>query len=438
MWPIINQYFCAIVMMIGVYIFTKVSLNTKIKISKKKFLILIQFVYILHVIVYFNLFGLAKTIIMFLIDVIFCSCAFKISIKKSMFLIFVYLVLLIIPDLLQLFIATEILGISKSFYYNKFAGGLLSNIFVCIAFLILIFFIKKPLRWLTATKIDNNLKVVIFSILTLFSILLFFYTIILEFRFSNDVLIYLVAMIVMLLVLSTLIKQTIENNKITKKYDKLLEFMTTYENEIERQRILRHEVKNEFLTIRAKICDKEKNEKVIKYIDDILEEKIKVNQEKYAKFGYLPPNGIKGLCYFKVQEAEEKGIAVSLSITKKIKDSVIYDFDIKQQRNFGKILGVILDNAIEASKESEKKQMGMQAYVNTKKEFRMIISNSFDNKVDETKIGKEVFSTKGKNRGHGLLLVKSIIDKNDMFDIKTEIQDDIYTQTIIVKNTIKN
>ena len=44
-----------------------------------------------------------------------------------------------------------------------------------------------------------------------------------------------------------------------------------------------------------------------------------MKQEEYAKFGYLPPNGIKGLCYFKVQKAEELGINVSINISMKIK-----------------------------------------------------------------------------------------------------------------------
>ena len=35
------------------------------------------------------------------------------------------------------------------------------------------------------------------------------------------------------------------------------------------------------------------------YIDEILDEKVEFKEEKYAKFGYLPPNGIKGLLYFK-------------------------------------------------------------------------------------------------------------------------------------------
>ena len=37
----------------------------------------------------------------------------------------------------------------------------------------------------------------------------------------------------------------------------------TYENEIEKQRILRHETKNEFLAIKAKLYDKQKNKEII-------------------------------------------------------------------------------------------------------------------------------------------------------------------------------
>ena len=63
----------------------------------------------------------------------------------------------------------------------------------------------------------------------------------------------------------------------------------------------------------------------------------------------------------------------------------------------------------------------------------MIISNTYNNEIDNKKIGKEKFSTKGKNRGHGLLLVKHILSENKTFELYTNIQNDIYTQTIIIK-----
>ena len=63
----------------------------------------------------------------------------------------------------------------------------------------------------------------------------------------------------------------------------------------------------------------------------------------------------------------------------------------------------------------------------------MIITNTYNNKLDKNKIGRENYSTKGKTRGHGLLLVKQLINKNDIFELKTSIQENVYIQTIIIK-----
>ena len=239
-------------------------------------------------------------------------------------------------------------------------------------------------------------------------------------------------MIVLITVLLTLIKQSIDNNKLTREYDKLLEFMTTYEKEVEKQRVLRHETKNEFLTIRGKIHDKQNSKEIISYIDEILKEKIEVKQEEYAKFGYLPANGIKGLCYLKIQEAQDKGISTSINISKRIENSNIYKLDIKEQRNLGKILGVYLDNAIEASLDSKDKRIGIEAYL-IKNECQIIISNSYNKNINLNKVGKEKYSTKGKNRGHGLLLVKYITSNNNIFDTTTDITDKLYVQKIAIK-----
>ena len=63
----------------------------------------------------------------------------------------------------------------------------------------------------------------------------------------------------------------------------------------------------------------------------------------------------------------------------------------------------------------------------------MIITNTYKNKIDKSKIGLENFSTKGKTRGHGLLLVKQLVGKNKKFEIKRDIKENIYIQTIEIK-----
>ena len=433
MWEIIYSFIVIFIMLISVIIFGKIVLNKQKIITSKRECILFLLIGTIQTLIYINITGTEKTILMLLTNAIISKYTYSISFLKSLFLSVLYMILLIIPDILELLIITNILGVSKKIYYNNYAGSILATLITCMILILIVLIIKKPLRKIIKAEISNNIKIIILSIMTLVSVLLFFYSLVKTFKFSNDIIHYLIAILVLAAILFTLIKQTIDSDRMSREYDKLLETMTTFENEIEKQRILRHEAKNELLTIRAKICDNQENKEIVGYIDEILKEKIKVKQEEYAKFGYLPPNGIKGLCYFKVQEAEEKNIKVALNISKRIKSSTIYDLDTKQQKDFARVLGVILDNAIEASEVSNKKQIGIEAYMNTNKEFKMIISNTYNNNIDKNKIGRERASTKGKNRGHGLLLVKHIINKNNHFKLKTEIQNEIYIQTIIVK-----
>lgn len=278
MWQIIEIYICANIMMIGVLSFEKIVLDESIKISKIQLVILFQIVSIAHTIAGIYCFGILKTLIMFFINFFFYKYTFKISIHRAIFLTFLYMILLIIVDLLELFVLTKLFNVNKNFYYTKFAGSILENCTICLFVIGLSLLFQRALRKLMTEKVENSTKIIIFFVLTSMCILMFFYTIVKEFRFSNDVILYLIAIVVLISVLFSLIKQTIENNKLTEKYDKLLEFMITYENEIEKQRILRHEVKNEFRTIRAKICDKQKNQEIIEYIDEIVNDKYEVKQ----------------------------------------------------------------------------------------------------------------------------------------------------------------
>ena len=438
MWQIISGYIGVIIMMAGVYIFGRIVLESKVNLKNTlKDLMWLLIFSIPQTLIFLHLSGVEKSVLMSIVNILFYKLIFKIENKKSVFLILLYMMLLVIVDLIELFVVTKILKISMEYCYNSFAGSILSNLFVCILFSLTTVILRKQLRKTIEKKVENNTKIIIFSIMTFFCILLFFYTIIKEFRFRNDIFLYLFAIIVLIGVLFSLIRQTMINNKITNDYDKLLEFMKTYEEEIESQRTLRHETKNEFLAIRSKICDKEKEKTIIDYIDEILGDTYSVKNEKYAKFGYLPANGVKGLCYFKTQKAEEQGISVSINISKKIQSSTICNLNTKEQRDFAKILGVFIDNAIETSAESKDKELGIEAYSNLDNEFRMIISNTYNNEIDEEKIGKENFTTKGKNRGHGLLLVNQLVQKNNIFDTKREIKNNIYSQTIIVKNRQK-
>ena len=439
MWQIISGYIGVFIMFCTIYIFGKLILSPKMdfNINIRKIIIIIFIFSFPQTVIFLKLTGMGKTSLMTIINVLFFTKAFKLNYKKSILMSTIYTIFFVICDFIEMYFVTKVIGISMEYCFNTFAGSIVSTIIVCILFLILTVIFKNPIKKILELEVDNNKKIIFISILTLLSIIIFFYEMGREFRINSNFWIYIFVIAVLVSVLLNYIKQAIINNKIQNDYDKLLEFMKTYEEEIENQRTLRHETKNEFLAIRSKICDKEKEKAIIDYIDEILGDTYSVKNEKYAKFGYLPANGVKGLCYFKTQKAEEQGISVSINISKKIQSSTICNLNTKEQRDFAKILGVFIDNAIEASAESKDKELGIEAYSNLNNEFRMIISNTYNNEIDEEKIGKENFTTKGKNRGHGLLLVNQLVQKNNIFDTKREIKNNIYSQTIIVKNRQK-
>lgn len=424
-------------LILTLYIFGRIVIvNRRHKNIMIDVLILLGFI-LLNILVFKYTTGTIKTIITCLLYSSLFFCIFNIKLSKSVFTSIVYVILLVIPDLLILSTAIYILGISKEYYYSDFASSLLGNISVCLCLVIITYVLKKPLKKLINYNLSTNKKIIVMSSITLVMLAIFFYNLIKTFEFNNNIITYLVIIVMLICILLYLFKQKIENEKISKKYDELFDVMKSYESDIEEQRTLRHETKNEFATIKCKLQDKEDNKTIIEYIDSVIGEKEKAGSTKYSKFKYLPSNGLKGFFYYKFIEAEKKGINVSINISKQIENSFLKDIETKDFKDLARIIGVYLDNAIEASSTSEDKKLGIEMYL-IKEKIEIIITNTFNNEINLDKIGKESFSTKGKHRGHGLLLVNKILSENNMFEAKNEIRGNIYIQSLKIKDNKKN
>lgn len=424
-------------LILTLYIFGRIIIvNRRHKNIMIDVLILLGFI-LLNILVFKYTTGTIKTIITCLLYSSLFFSIFKIKLSKSIFTSIVYIILLVIPDLLTLGGAIYIFDVSKEFCYESLSGSIISNFSVLGIMIILTVSIRKPLKKLINYNLSTNKKIIVMSSITLVMLAIFFYNLIKTFEFNNNIITYLVIIVMLICILLYLFKQKIENEKISKKYDELLDVMKSYESDIEEQRTLRHETKNEFATIKCKLQDKDNNKTIIEYIDSVIGEKEKAGSTKYSKFKYLPSNGLKGFFYYKFIEAEKKGINVSINISKQIENSFLKDIETKDFKDLARIIGVYLDNAIEASSTSEDKKLGIEMYL-IKEKIEIIITNTFNNEINLDKIGKESFSTKGKHRGHGLLLVNKILSENNKFEAKNEIRGNIYIQSLKIKDNKKN
>ena len=226
-------------------------------------------------------------------------------------------------------------------------------------------------------------------------------------------------------------KEKTSKNKITYEYDQLLDYVQTYEKLLDEKSKNQHEYKNQLAVIRLMV----KNKKTIEYIDSLLDNETEEDLEIDNKLIYIPKGGLKGLIHYKIDTMKKKKLNIFIDVSSELKDSKYWLNCDKNLQSVSKILGVYLDNAIEASEQSKEKYIIFEVYVEDKNTV-FKISNTYSNEIIIDKIDKEGYSTKGEGKGYELALAKDLIEKTDCLSQSREISGIYYIQKLYVKNKV--
>lgn len=114
---------------------------------------------------------------------------------------------------------------------------------------------------------------------------------------------------------------------------------------------------------------------------------------------------LKGILSSKVVQAEYQGIHLNLEISGDINGAFIRDMDLCR------MIGILMDNAIEASAESDEKLLEV-GILEDADNFTFYTENSYKDLPNTEDMFKEGFSTKGEGRGLGLSNLRRLIDHN--------------------------
>ena len=128
----------------------------------------------------------------------------------------------------------------------------------------------------------------------------------------------------------------------------------------------------------------------------------------------------------KYHKADEKGIKIDLK--------VLFDLNTLHinMYEFTRMLGILLDNAIEAASECEEKLVNVIFQEDTNNPIQyIIISNTYSDKnLNTEKIFEKNFSTKKGNTGLGLWEIKQLLQKNNRLNLKTTVTEKYFTQKL--------
>jgi two-component system, LytTR family, sensor histidine kinase AgrC len=162
-----------------------------------------------------------------------------------------------------------------------------------------------------------------------------------------------------------------------------------------------------------------------KYYSQIQGDNRKINNT-FPLNSYVKDNPpIYGLLLSKISAAEINDISLNINIQSELDIRDIKTLD------FYKMLGIFLDNALEAAFESEKKYVGIDIYKNLKSNNLIIeISNTFNSEIDIGKIFEDGFTTKSDHTGYGLWQVKKILQKYKFCKLGTNIRNKLFVQQL--------
>ena len=136
--------------------------------------------------------------------------------------------------------------------------------------------------------------------------------------------------------------------------------------------------------------------------------------------------GVYSLLTTKYNEAEQKGIKVNMSLLLDLSklNMKIYEFT--------RVLGILLDNAIDASSECEEKIMNIIFRDDSKNHRQLVIvENTYkDKNVDTERIFNKGFSGKENHTGLGLWEVRKILNKSKNLNLYTTKNEKYFSQQI--------
>ena len=117
-------------------------------------------------------------------------------------------------------------------------------------------------------------------------------------------------------------------------------------------------------------------------------------------------------------------------VSEKVKKK-IEQMDTKTLRQLCILLGIYIDNAIEAAEKTKKRLVTIEIYLK-EGNLQFVISNSYKDEISLEKMSQKGYSTKGKNRGNGLYYAQKVISKSRNFEAEHLLLNHFYIQKLLV------
>lgn len=335
--------------------------------------------------------------------------------------------------LILLFLNKEKFQLINTTYTTLNLSELYINISSVVLSIILISLLRKPLRKITKYISSLKYREIILLIIIYVE---FIVIIILQAPYETITLnaltdIFVIFTITGIGVFNSSSEMKMED--LNKYYQDIFEYSKANEDLLNNYKMQVHENKNKILMIKGMLDGPKKETK--KYVDSILRE---INEDKsntnywLTELKYVPLPGVRNFINYKLIELKKLGAQIEVFVSSELEMIDEPSLGNNEYNQLSTILGVILDNMIDAIKELDEKLISINIYLEDNK-IQAEFVNNFAGEIDLNRLNEVGYTTKGEQHGVGLPLVAKITKMNKRFECKPKIIDNFFVQHLKIK-----
>lgn len=277
-------------------------------------------------------------------------------------------------------------------------------------------------------------------ILNIALILFFLYQIYFVYKYASPY--FLETIITLLIIVFALLTYAIIST-VTEKQELILqmeqqrieqEYMKRYTKEIAWQYQELKKFKHDYINILSSLhfyIEQNDMPKLKNYFDQqLMATKNNITQvDTYFKdLDHIKINELKSILALKLTLAKDKNITVSLEVPDTILDDMPIDSVI-----LVRMLGIILDNSIEATMNQQEASIQIGLF-NMEDSYLIVIKNSLHHDTEPLHVlSQKGYSTKGENRGLGLTILKDLSDRENNLSLETTVTKTNFVQKINIQ-----
>ncbi|WP_342513717.1 GHKL domain-containing protein [Sporosarcina sp. FSL K6-1522] len=235
------------------------------------------------------------------------------------------------------------------------------------------------------------------------------------------------------ILLRTIVKENHVKQKLIEQQQFTL-YMQALEQVNREMQSFRHDYANILFSLRGYIENEDMKGLQTYFNEQIMKEEhcFFNKQQLFSQLDQLKIIELKGLLATKLLLADELAIPINIEIPDSIHSIAIDSIDLTR------IMGVFLDNAIEASASLDKPQINLALFSRDSQVVIVIENRIKENEVIIHKLFEEHYSTKGDNRGIGLFTVRKILSSYPNVMFNSRVDNEWFIHEVIIEERVSD